>query len=304
MVPGMRHLLELPDLRYNSSAVPNQCTSSDQRAATPMTSVGRIAMTPLALDVEARIAAAQELLDTHQPQYTGGVGRCTACGVAELCGPYEIATAVFAGTGKLPQRRPFASLIHISSAGSWPRSPIPTTVGLGEIVKAALSDVHAELVTAAIRLLAEHQSDEYGLCAGCMGWWGRYIPYNDCANARWAAQVIETHGVADPASPVPQRETSRLAVPPLPHTTDAARSATCPDRDARHLPAAGPAGEVTGCEKTGGSVGAIRRPADSPPRTAPAGAADARAGGDRMGNPDEGPIEDDTNTADEDAQIA
>lgn len=137
----------------------------------------------------------------------------------------------------------------------------------------ARADVRGELMDRAAALLTEHRPDEFGLCAGCMAWWGRYIPYVECASAQWAVRVIETHGVPESAWLVPTHVPDWLTSVTAGHASAAvcaARSATCTAGPGPASDAMAVVGEVTSCERTGGSVGAAGRPAGSPPMSAPA----------------------------------
>ena len=53
------------------------------------------------------------------------------------------------------------------------------------------------LIATAASVLAQHTPDEYGLCAGCMSAWSRWVPFTGCTQVQWARRVLETHGVAD-----------------------------------------------------------------------------------------------------------
>lgn len=113
MVPNMRSPTELRRLQpvSNRPAQRNRIGSTPQQGGPPVTGIGRASLPGFASDARGRAAAAQELLEAHQPRFVGGIGRCAMCGVAGPCRPYEIATSVFAGLGTLPRRPPFASQI-------------------------------------------------------------------------------------------------------------------------------------------------------------------------------------------------
>lgn len=113
MVPNLRRPTELRRLQpiSNRPAQRYGIGSTSQPGGTPVTGLGRASLPGFASDVRGRAAAAQELLEAHQPRFVGGIGRCAMCGVPGPCGPYEIATSVFAGLGTLPRRPPFASQI-------------------------------------------------------------------------------------------------------------------------------------------------------------------------------------------------
>ena len=118
----------------------------------------------------------------------------------------------------------------------------------------ALGDERGELMDRAAALLTEHRPDENGLCAGCMAWWGRYIPYAECANAQWAVRVIETHGQPESAWLVPSHTPDWLTSVTAGHTNAtvcAARSATYTADRSRAIDATASVGEVTSCKRTG-----------------------------------------------------
>lgn len=68
----------------------------------------------------------------------------------------------------------------------------------------AIVDQRDTLIKAAEAVLAEHVPDRFGLCAGCMDAWSRWVPYPGCTQMQWARRVIETHGVADTDGYVPE----------------------------------------------------------------------------------------------------
>ena len=193
------------------------------------------------------------------------------------------AASVGGRAGRTRSSRPFCGARNTASAPPsephlWSARTRPNTAprvidGRFTVMPDARADVRGELMDRAAELLIEHRPDEFGLCTGCMASWGRYIPYAECTNAQWAVRVIETHGVPETAWLVPTHVPDWLTAATKGDASAAvyaARSATCTAGPGPSPEGMAAAGEVTSCERTGGSVGAPGRPAGSPPMSAPA----------------------------------
>lgn len=170
----------------------------------------------------------------------------------------------------------------------------------------ARADVRGELMDRAAQLLNEHRPDEFGLCAGCMAWWGRYIPYVECASAKWAVRVIETHGVPESAWLVPTHIPDWLTSV----TAGQGGAAVCAARSATYTARTGPTSDVPAAEAKSravrGPAGLLARQDARQARRQnlrPQMWADAWQGGERMGKPDEEPGDEGQDTTNTDAEV-
>jgi hypothetical protein len=63
-----------------------------------------------------------------------------------------------------------------------------------------------ESIDGAVAILSAHVPNlDDGSCTGCRAQWGRWLYFEDCAQADWALRVVETHAAWDDDPPDPRR---------------------------------------------------------------------------------------------------